>query len=777
MPDSSVTIDMAFDILTHERFPVRFEDFCVDLFFDVDGVRSVTTSTTWDHGRDGRGVTTGGKKQPPFICCGTEEDVVKKAVGDTKRICENVAPVNVTYCFNDPAFSEHKAIRIEEQVRVTATSLEVVRSFGAHQLAQLAAEYPRAFEKHYQGELANLRTALATSSSASEYVELTGLRLALTTQLTDDAQSRRKDMIQNLVLTALTNGASVTLQEIARSISERLHLPKAAQSGWLQPEISELVQSGYLACNNDRYSITASGAENVKARTSAGTKTVIDGQSRVHDLIEKLTGHKLTTSEWQMIWSILQSHITVMFLSHGATIIESIESVVSGQIAVSQATTLREHIARIASSIASISGKGTGNRLEEIAQAVSDMFQEKSSPAFAWLTSLCEVYVHLCALGLEPYAQNQVLTHLQEIELILDTDVVLSMLCTGEENHFAVEEIIKGWKKLGGGLRVAEPVLEETSHHAWISQIDYEMTWRLFPKMKLEDAQHSIENAFVRGYWTEMARRKAAFTLKTWNSYINAFRGKRNLDYTNIEELLDDQEIEILPDSSDDCHLAKRIAEYLFNTRKGSIGTNVSRIEDLQEKSQRDGRLLAALIRRRNDLTSAKRTAYIISTSLFLRVVGTIQSEFRQSVPVLSTAAIAWLLSLAPGVRLSALSLREVLFDADLSRHLSSVERVTLRILQASEEYQCHFSRRPTLKKAIREQLAKIAAQEGVSESDVKADFLSNDAESDALRADVIANAIDSISRSKSEKDITVLHEKVRHLEELLARERQKGQT
>jgi hypothetical protein len=773
MTQSSLTKNMVFDILTHERFPVRFEDFCAALFTDIDGEAYVTTSRTWDHGRDARATSSRREGQPPFMCCGIEDDdVVGKAASDTARICETVAPLRITYCFTDPAFSEHKVIQIEDKVRSIASSLKVVRSYGADQLAQLVIQYPQAFEYHYRAEVSEMRAALATSSVASDQVELTGLRLALTTQLTEDAQVRRRDLIRNLVLTSLAQGATARIDEIATRVSEQLHLPRAVNPGWLQSAINDLLHDGRItATEKSDYTIAPAGIDEIKSRTAAGSKVVVDGQVLILDSIRTLTGHSLNAHEWHIVWSVLQKNITGMFLAHGVTILESIDSITSGKSSISEHAPLRDHIHSIVEAISSIPGKGA--RIQEIAQAVSDMFQEKKSAAFGWLTGLCEVYVHLCTLGLEPTAQNQMLSHLQEIELLIDTDVALSLLSTGDENHAAVETILHSWHKVGGGLRVCQPVLEEAAHHAWISEVDYYMTWRLFPKLTAAAAQHNIENAFVRGYWNDVRNANGLFSLRNWNQYIAAFRGQTHLDYAKIEELLDDQGIELLPDSPADSEVADRIAVFLFDLRKGRVGTSMSAIDDLREKSERDGRLVAVLLRRRKELTSAKRTAFVVSTSMFLRQVTAIQPELKQSVPVLSIAAIAWLLSLAPGAHMNSSSLRDVLFDVDFPRHISPVERVSLRILQASEEYQFHFSRRSTLKRAIREKLLTIATQEDVSESDVTARFLSRDEGADVLKANVIVSAIDSMARSKSEKDVAALHQRIQDLEKLLARERE----
>jgi hypothetical protein len=50
----SFTDKMAEDVLSGEIYAPRFEKLCSELFSLVDGIQYVTTSQSWDLGRDGR---------------------------------------------------------------------------------------------------------------------------------------------------------------------------------------------------------------------------------------------------------------------------------------------------------------------------------------------------------------------------------------------------------------------------------------------------------------------------------------------------------------------------------------------------------------------------------------------------------------------------------------------------------------------------------------------------------------------------------------------------
>lgn len=56
MSTEAIADQFAETILAREDQPVRFEKFCADLYSVSQGVQLVTTSKTWDLGRDAKSI-------------------------------------------------------------------------------------------------------------------------------------------------------------------------------------------------------------------------------------------------------------------------------------------------------------------------------------------------------------------------------------------------------------------------------------------------------------------------------------------------------------------------------------------------------------------------------------------------------------------------------------------------------------------------------------------------------------------------------------------------
>lgn len=761
MADASFTEMMALHIFEHESSPLRFENYCVDLFSALDQTPYVTTSRSYDMGRDGRGAATRFIGSPPFICCGTETDVLAKAERDLDRLMQSVQPTDLVFCFTDPSFSEYKVVQIEHMVRSKCPNILQIRSFGGRQLSDLALEYPQIFEKHYAAELSNLRAALGVKSTTSEEIEVTGLRMALTTQLLDDAQMRRRDLVRNLILTALSAGKALTTAGLAKAVSDSLRLPRLVNEAWLLLELNTLEASGHIAKSDSEYSIAERGLEELSSRTREGAEQLLRGQETIRSQLGAQTGQNLTENEFRIVWNTLQEGIVSMFVLHGATIIDSIASIVTGSSSLGDHDDLRTQISQIAGRISATLGKG--NRIAEIGQAVEDMFYLRDSPAFNWLADVAEVFLHLCALGLEPHAQDQIIARLREIQLVIDTDVVLSLLSAGEANHEAISAMMAGWRRVGGRVVVVPPVLEEASHHAWISDIDYENVSSSLEKMSDDEASYLIGNVFVRGFRAEQKKAKRKCTRRNWQYYISAFKGTKDHDYAKILELLKDAGCELAPEDSASTQLASRIGQRVFEKQKAT--THYLGIAELREKANRDGRMVAFLAALRSSLQGEHKTAVIVSTSGALRFgAAGAKPELAAPEPVLYAPAVAWMLSLVPGVKLGPGTVRALLFDADFPVHLDVLERTALRVLHASDEYKMHLSRRGTLRTAMREQIHKRAQQEGKSTDEVIGELCSQTPEGKEVLAEVVAGAVDIIARSQSERRIAELEAEIERL-------------
>ena len=764
---ASLTKSMVLHILERDDLAIRFENFCVELFGTLDGVEYVTTSRTYDLGRDGKGLSLKGGRVPPIICCGTEADVVKKSGKDMDRILEFVKPTMLRFCFTDPTFTEYKGNQIEASARNKCPTLEVVRSAGAAQIAQLVVEHPDAFENHYASELANLRTALAVQGGDASRPELTGLRLALTTQFHDDAQQQRTDLIRNLILTALADGVDKTPRSLASAVSKVLHLPREVHEGWLQSELNDLHGHQLVGVADGAYIITQQGRDEVADRSGLGAQVLLDGQAAVRELIERLTGHPSGDTEFSAVWKILEDGIVTMFLTHGAEVVDSIASIAAGERVVQKQETLRSNISEIGNRIRCISGGG--GRIKDVAQAIEDSFYERDSKAFGWLTRVAEVFLNLCSLGLDPRAQDQVVQRLQEIELILDTDLILSLLSSGEANHSAVIAVVEGWTKIEGTWLVSASALEEVAHHAWVSGVEFKKVENDLDKMTHGDALHLCDNVFVRGFRAEQERRGRKCSRREFQRYISAFRGQRDHDFSKIVELLKDFQIQVVAENLDDSKQAKELADHVYNERK--VATGYMSVKALREKCDRDGRLAAALLRRRKEIKDDGKTATVVSTSGALRsAVEPILDDLGQPDPVMYTPAISWLLSQVPGVSLTSSTLRAVLLDAEFPVRLHPIERDALRVLYRSEQYELHYSRRGTLRSAMREEIRSRAAEAGIDKEELIRAVTCDTEEAAKQFSEIVAASVDQIAYSQSEREVLELKQRVAELEAELQR-------
>ena len=75
----------------------------------------------------------------------------------------------------------------------------------------------------------------------------------------------------------------------------------------------------------------------------------------------------------------------------------------------------------------------------------------------------------VCALGLEESSGKRIRDTISRTHLVLDTDVVLELLGTGEPGNDSAETLVKEWRRHGGRVFFPEPVAEELAHHAWIA--------------------------------------------------------------------------------------------------------------------------------------------------------------------------------------------------------------------------------------------------------------------------------------------------------------------
>lgn len=753
-----------------ETNPIRFERVCIALYKAAEGISLVPTSYNYDKGRDARAIDIKSAPVSGILCATLSASLDSKVRSDISHLLKTTKTNSIVYC-TARKLTERGCDELEKVIRQEYPGLEIVRVLSQVQLVALAEDHDEVLLANYPGEITNLQQTLTIGES--DTAALHGLRLALATSVGDTADELRASLLERLLLETLAEHGPNSVNSLSARVASQLHLPSAPSAGYIQQGLEHLQAAGSVEYKAERWVITEGGRAKLEAGEVPAQK-LLEGRALIRNAIADLTGKPITDQMFSQFWNSFQATIADAFHEHGLNLVQSIRGIVEDDDHESKTTfrQLLEHVAQRASS-----GFTNAEQREEISQAVIDVFAERGSPAFDWLTEICSVYVMLCSLGLEARSARQISEALRSLSMIPDSDIVLSLLCEGEKNHPEVERIIRGWQALGGSVSVATPVLIEMAHHAWIAQRDYTATRHLFHKLSDLDAERVIVNAFVRSYW-RMSQGRALD--RHWQAYIRDYRGTRETDFSRVARILrEEYGINALPE----------YIEPTVNPAPDSFEAKLSRFirtrlaEDFEcavdeldyrtlDKARRDAQLLANVCEARRTLSGHGQTPVIVSSARVLRqAAGTFNEEFGEPEAVITLPAVATLLALTPGVHLGLGSLRAVLFDVGLSRRLLPLQRLAYRVIAASELYSFPFSRRGTLRRRLREQVVKDADRRAKPAKQVEDELLNSNEEViarsvlTALDAMAIEPRVGKAMRQQQDA-IEALQAEVRHLRE-----------
>jgi predicted nucleic acid-binding protein len=485
---------------------------------------------------------------------------------------------------------------------------------GANQLTHLADQHPDILHRHYQAELRTIEANLLAFQSGPEKTETKGLRLALIAFGSDDATALRRNISRRAILEALRQvPCGATEEQIAKRLSDDLRLPRTLDCQYVRKVLEEIRTMKAAAEAKGVWTITPAGTQESESVPTEAAEGLLRGRAIIRRALEELTGRHLTDQQFESIWSTLLDFLTELFYSNGIAIITAINEFLSGAEGAAEQSDLEKLIQQGASRIgATFAIPEMGSEFE---QAIKDIFTERSGQAFEWLAHICERFIALCALGLETSSAAEILAALRRYELVLDSDVVLTILCEGEPDHKALREILARFRRSGGKILVSSPVLEEVAYHAHISNKDFNRTLPLLGKLQPEEIRRYTDNAFVRAFHT------VSKNAKHWQAYRSQFVGTSSRDYTKILEILQSElMVGILPPNHDP-PLARNITKYLQE-----IGGQTGKPNDYYDspdigKTGRDGQVLASIATARATArrAGAQENTILLSSSSRLR--------------------------------------------------------------------------------------------------------------------------------------------------------------
>jgi hypothetical protein len=486
--------------LIQETNDGRFENFSRDAVSVLEGGATIfSTSSSWDLGRDGVGA---GKARGIYVCASLRDDVDQKALKDLERISSTTRDIQRIYFCSSQRLTENKIALLEGQLSSEIDGKHPVTVLGATQLTEAVASRPEVVERYYAAEIQGALRAI--SSDPSDESEVHGLRLALIAAAGDNSTDIRQALYHGGLLSVLRDGSPRSLTNCAKALSDSLHLHYVISDVAVQPRLSDLVNSGYVETNGSIYAITAPGTNRANELHAQAADRFLGGRLAVRKALEEAIGERLDEDSFARIWSVFEERVAAHFHSRGVAMVAEVSALLEAipaeinDAAKPQLSFLEE----LATAVANTATHP--QRRAELSQSVIDLFSDRSGGATDWLVRVSASFVACCALGLEQSTGDALARLLARTALVLDSDVVLSLLGEGEPEHQSVFAIASKWTKVGGKVLVAEPVLEEVAYHANIAQHDFDQVVHLLPGT-VNDRLHIIENAFVRSFAEHMA--------------------------------------------------------------------------------------------------------------------------------------------------------------------------------------------------------------------------------------------------------------------------------
>lgn len=692
-------------VITNETNSSRFETFCKRVVSQLEGGQQVlTTTTSWDLGRDAVGY---GQASGLYVCTSLRDDADTKMLEDLARLQETTKGVKIVYFCSSQRLSEHKLDSIQAALANEVDFQFEIRCLGAHQLAQMMADNVD-LQSQYKAEISNVLTTIDTNMHSENDVR--GLRLALMTSTSEQSHVIRRSIYEAAVLDALTNGGR-TIAKIGLAIANGLGLGRSLRPQALLPHLAELEARHLIERAGEVYQITQSGTEQRTANERAAAERLMAGRREIQRALEAAIGASFLSDEYARIWNVFEERLDHYLYHRGHAIVDEVSALLDPDEATAEVQGTLSFVDEIAEAVGATSS--SLRRRQDLAQAVRDLFSDRTGPAADWLVQVCAGFVAACTMGLESESANAVGRLLAKTTLVLDTDVVLSLFGSGEPEHEAVKMIIEGWQKNRGKVLVGEPVLQEAAHHAWIAQRDFNQVEHLLPGTGY-DRLHVIENAFVRSFAAMLAEGRIRRT--AWRDYINQYRGVKSDDHQKIAaNLRGDFQIQMMPPRSSQLgSLAQQVSTYALALAEEDHPTSLSKID--RDKATRDAELYTAFVHLAETVKEADPSASCILVSSSHRL-SRIEAKFRRSGEkqmVISIGGALLLVSMLPDVALGLTAMKAFLFDERRQRFSSDLERTLVRMVKSSNEVSLPWAQRTMLMREVRERLLKNAISEGI---------------------------------------------------------------
>lgn len=766
--NSPFYINIVERIINSETVPIRFENFANSVVEKLENAPVLSTSKSWDLGRDGVGFGNG---KGLFVLTSLRDDVDAKFFSDLERIKHTSKNLKIMYFCTSHTLSEYKREFLRNQLNSETDNLYTIEVLGASQLTELSIKYDDIAGRVYAAEIKDIINILTAEPNDS--VRDNGLRLAMLSSASETSDQIRSEVYRTRLLDALRDGKPRTSAAVCKALSDNLHLGRSIAESALTPYLRRLVEDKVIYSDGVTYSITPTGRSEIDRRANDGVGRLLAMKGAIKSALEKGLGEEIQVDHFNQIWNIFETNISYYFTARGEFVVSEIQRIF-GDIAESSQSSIET--LHFLDELAEKIGETSSNieRRQDLEQAVKDIFSDRNGPAADWLIRVSANFMSACAIGIEVSTSSAINHLFSKTRLVLDTDVVLSLLGHGEPEHDGVQALVDRWRKMGGLVFTSSPVLEEVARHAFIAENDMQQVRSRLPGSP-EDRVHLIGNAFVRSFAELMSEERV--TLDQWREFMRQYRGVHEYDTSIVAEtLLGDFGVQNLPDFPlRYADYEREVSQGLVNAARRDFGHDSKAID----KAKRDSRLYVGLIAQIEQLRGVDpgSSCLLVSSARRLsdlqRGLGRIGDEQL----VVSIAGALYLLSLLPDVSLGLSAMKAFLFDERRSAFSGDFERTVLRLVSGSSRIM-PFAKRASLMRSLRRKLVTNALQQGEKmreDQTRKAEREAFTAENQNRTIQLLTEALDAVGvESRSERELRAARARIAELETQIERSRKR---
>jgi hypothetical protein len=658
----------------------RFQRFCVDLMSEAERADYLPVAFRADLGRDGRTVFVSNASLEAIVCCSVKlvaTDAIAKAKQDLDRLVETGLPRRVALCYTCELTETDKE-KIMTHARRVATNCRV-RVEGVEYLATAGAErHSQVIVKHYSGELCALRHSLLADSTGL-VPSASGLRIAIATQFGQDAAALRMAAMKNLLRLTLRRKNWNSRSDLRDRVSAELGLAQKPNEAYLDHAINELLKAKEIEIKDGAIRLQSKGEDEANGLLHAARHRLLDGRAVFQEELNQRLSRNLNERTFDDLWVGLQDALADQFMHEGMSVVRAILDPAQRY----PDGTNNKLLADLAMSLAAQSFSKTNTKA--LADAMVDVLAGDTKTR-AWLSQVAATFISICALGLHPQAQEELLDRLSSWALLVDTHVVLSFLCDAEHDHEGIVRVIGAWRQLRREVATCHAVLEEASYHAFIANQVFEEYWRELPKLSRDQLSAAILNAFVRSF--HQVGQSGGLGRRRWKAFISNYQGKDEFDGAQLQEILAEKGWNIIDDTSfglsDVQKLEKQIVEG-GTLRRVSLRSGKASVERRHEWDARVA--MAAQLRSQQQTQSGGKTIVVTKSRAIRKAADLLGVSKGTPLSVMSVGALGYAMALTPGLSISLVDIRELLFDrTKLAQAFGHLEAVVRRIAARDRE-------------------------------------------------------------------------------------------